>query len=680
MSIQEFLQELWNGREGAGICETEYITAPPASVEDDLPLRKAQEDKLYRALCQRGRQILLYAPGGMGKTHMARKLFYRLHGKYKRMAWVCYGSGIRESLTMPQLDNTSDNPDVRFVDFIHALEEEPDTILFIDDAKESAVNDRVLAQLTGLGITILLTSRCKKIPPYESWEMETVTSRECAELFYAHYRKDPKRKYKFAVETLADRMERNVYAIRLLATVAGEPVELPQMAAALECGSLMDHIGQLMVFSGLTEGQREMLHCLSLMPNSEMPEELVSWFSFPAVGLEKLIEKGWLIHNKDANSLVLHDLLREYCNREEPNHRILKTFVTGALGENYNRGVAPHAPATFKGKILAFQTRAIDLMEKYWDSPMDLALACNIVGLQFYWFGNYRNALEYCCKSLKLQEEILSHNYLNLANTYNNVGGIYGALGNHALSKDYLLKGLAIREKELPEDHPDLAASYNNVGAIYNALGEHEKALEYQLKGLAICEKKLFNDPSNLATSYNNVGGTYGKLGNHEKSLEYLLLGLSIREKSLPSDHPDLANSYNNLGGIYRDLGDYTKALDYHLKCLTACEKSLPSNHPSLATFYNNLGDIYGKLGDYANALDYQLKSYSVWTKILPPNYSQMAWSCNNIAIAYKNMEQYKLALKWAHQAWDFAQHAFPDEHPARKNFHDLVKILEQNN
>lgn len=642
MSIRSLLKRLRSDRNELASRESECITACPAPVTGDFPLRESQEDKLYKALCQRGRQILLYGPGGMGKTHMARKLFYRMRGEYKRMAWVSYGAGIRESMTMPQMENASDNPDVRFVEFIQALEEEPDTILFIDDAKENAVDDLVLAQLTGLGITILLTSRCENIPPYESWRLETVTDQECADLFYAHYTKDSKQKYRSYVENLANQMGRNIFAMRLLAAVTGEPDGLTRMDEVLKEGDLMDYIGHLMESSELTDSQREVIRCLSLMPSSEMPEELVDWFGFPKADIEALVEKGWLIRSRktegqkrEAESLILHDLVREYSNQKDPGVCTLEIFLKGALGDDFCKSTETDYSPNFKGKILELQVRAITLMEKFWSEPKDLAQAYNSLGIEFRKFGSYRRALE------------------------------------------YLKMGLELREKLLPVDDLALAISYNSVGSVYGDLGDHEKELEYLLRSLDIREKVLTGDNPDLATSYNNLGLTYGDLGDSNKELEYLLKAKSIREKALSMDDPDMATTYNNLGTAYEALGDNEKARDYLLKAIAILEK-VQSESQVLATLYNNIGVIYGKTGNSEEQMHYCYRAFKLQEKILPEYHPDIALSCHNIAKAYLDKKQYETALSWETKACRIANQSLTPEHPYRKKYEETVESIEQ--
>lgn len=558
-----------------------YLTSLPAPTEGDYPLRKRQEDQLYRALCQRGSAIMLHGPGGMGKTHMARSLFYRLRRKYQRLAWVEYGTDLRTSLTPVPQEGLTENPDARFARFMKVLGEDPrNTILFIDDAKECAADDPALAQITGMGITIFLTSRCPEIRPYESRKLEKVTVSECVGLFYANYREDPGRGCRKTVEALVESLDRNVFAVLLLARVAGKKENLPRIARQLRSGDLMDHIGQMMECAELTAEQEQLLRCLALTNSGELDEDLVSWMEFPDSDVEALVRKGWLVRNRETECLVLHDLVREYYRQEPPDRRTLERFIKGALGEDFHSGAKAHAPAAFKGKALDFQVRAVELMEQYWDSKVDLARACNNVGSGFSRFGDHRRALEFHRKALEIRERVLPPDHPDLAISYNNVGSTYDDLGDHAKALEFLRKALEIQEKVLSPDHPDLAISYGNVGSIYGKLGDYPKALDFRWRALEIHERVLSSDDPDLATSYNNLGYTYGKLGDRDKQLEYYRKALEIRERVLSRNDPLIAQSSSNIAVVYEEQQQYETALGWMRRALEIAEHSLPEDHP----------------------------------------------------------------------------------------------------
>lgn len=616
--------------------EPTYLTALPAPTEGDYPLRKRQEDRLYRALSCRGSAIMLHGPGGMGKTHMARSLFYRLRRKYRRLAWVEYGNDLRTALTLMPQKGVIEKPDVRFARFMKELRKNPrDTILFIDDAKECAGEDPVLAQITGMGITVFLTSRCPEIASYESWELDPVTDSECVGLFYTNYQENLDRQYYKTVEKLVQSLDRNVFALLLLARVAGKKENLPHLAKALEKGTLMDHIGQLMGFSGLTDNQLEILHCLSLTPSSEILDNLVEWLNFPQDELEVLVEKGWLTRNPEMKSFILHDIVREYNKDRHPNRHTLERFLKSVLGENFCKSAETDLPADLRWKILEMQVYAIALMEKYWDTPRDLAEAYDNVGIGFREFGSYRRALEYIQMGLEVKK------------------GIY------------------------PRDDLDLATSYHNIGSVYGDLGQFENAHEYLLKALAIRERILDEDNLDLANTYNNLGLAYGDLGFHNEELSYLLKALAIREKVLPEDEICLGTSYINVGTAYNAAEKYRMALDYLLKARVVLEKSRTESL-ELAILYNNLGVVCGKAGEDEDPMTYYLKALKIQEKALPQCHADRSVTYHNISKAYCDKKMYVEALEWARKALDVANQSLEVDHMYRKIYQEEVEYLIQ--
>ena len=644
--------------------EPEYLTQLPAPIEHEYPLRTKQENELFRKLQKKGTQILLYGAGGVGKTHMARKLFYRLRPYYKYMAWVEYGSDIRKALTPPPVGQ--EREEERFIRIMKQLEEcAEDTILFIDDAKENAMDDVLLAQLTGFPMTILVTSRCAEISPYQTVELAPLRPRERIELFFASYPWGKSKQLLPTVDTLVRKLEGNVFAILLFARFVGREKELTKLVEKTEKGALKDWIALLINKAGLTQEEEKLLRCLSYLPSGKIARKIAESFGFGEEVIESLIDKHWILRSEGSENLFLHDLIREHFSRAQIDVEVRDRFIKGAFGEDYTTGYGPSWTPEQKKQWLEFQTVALKMMEDLQEKEAEnIAMMRNTVGVEILDFGNYLQALEYLKKALSIREKILPSEHPDLAWSYNNVGGAYGKLGDWEKALEYSKKALSIREKVLRSEHPDLALSYNNVGGAYGKLGEWEKALEYLKKALSIWEKSLPSEHPDLATSYNNVGSAYGELGDWEKALEYLKKALSIREKVLPPEHPDLALSYHNVGYAHGELGDREKALDYFKKALSILEEILPPEHPDLAHYYNNVGSAYGKLGDREKELEYFKKALSIREKRLPPEHPDLATSYNNVGCAYGELGDWEKALEYLKKALSILEKSLPPEHP----------------
>ncbi|CAF1638517.1 unnamed protein product [Adineta ricciae] len=293
--------------------------------------------------------------------------------------------------------------------------------------------------------------------------------------------------------------------------------------------------------------------------------------------------------------------------------------------------------------------------------------------------GDYKMAIEYYEKALKIQETTLPSNHPSLATSYSNIALVYDKMGEYSKALSFFEKALEIEEKTLPSNHPDLAQSYNNIGLVYYNMGEYSKALSFYEKALEIREKTLPSNHPDLAQSYNNIGGVYDSMGEYSKALSFYEKALEIREKTLPSNHPSLATSYNNIGFVYYNMGEYSKALSFYEKALEIWGKTLPSNHPSLAASYNNIGLVYNNMGEYSKALSFYEKAFEIREKTLPSNHPSLATSYNNIGAVYQNMGEYSKAYSFYEKALEISGKSLPSNHPDLATSYNNIGLVYNN-
>lgn len=210
--------------------------------------------------------------------------------------------------------------------------------------------------------------------------------------------------------------------------------------------------------------------------------------------------------------------------------------------------------------------------------------------------GEYRKALAFYGKSLKIRQENLPPNHPDLAKTYNNIGVAYCFMRKYSKALSSHEKALEIRQQSLSSNHPDLAKSYHNIGWVYLSMDEYSKALPYYEKALAIRQKSLPPNHPDLAASYNNMGLVYFNMDEYLRALAYYEKALAIQEQSLPWNHPDLACCYNNIGWIYENLGEYAKAHLFCKRALHIAEQTLPLHHPAVQEYRGNSDRIKRKL------------------------------------------------------------------------------------
>jgi tetratricopeptide (TPR) repeat protein len=220
----------------------------------------------------------------------------------------------------------------------------------------------------------------------------------------------------------------------------------------------------------------------------------------------------------------------------------------------------------------------------------------NQIGLAKYNQGEYKEAIKFYEKALKIKEKTLPANHPALAIFYNNIGNVYYKMNEYQKALSSHEKALEIRQISLCPDDPELAMSYNNIGNVHDTMDEHSKALSYYEKNLEIIRKTLPPNHPDLAMSYNNIGNAYYNMGEYSKALSFHEKALDIKQKILRPNHPDLAVSYNNIGNVYFSTCDYPKAVSFYELAVNVGQRSLPANHPELQTWLKNLNKAKEKL------------------------------------------------------------------------------------
>ena len=158
--------------------------------------------------------------------------------------------------------------------------------------------------------------------------------------------------------------------------------------------------------------------------------------------------------------------------------------------------------------------------------------------------GNYKKALKYYNKSLKLYEE-LGTSSDDLSRTE----------GREALAKS---------------GRKGMSDSYNNIGGIHRFQGNYPKALEYYQKSLKI--KEELGEREGIAMTIGNIAGLNIKLKNYTKAIEHANKGLNIA-KEIGALYIE-RGTYKLLFTAYEGLNNTDKALKYY-KLYTEAKDSL---------------------------------------------------------------------------------------------------------
>ncbi|MBG6132257.1 CHAT domain-containing protein [Aquimarina sp. EL_43] len=258
--------------------------------------------------------------------------------------------------------------------------------------------------------------------------------------------------------------------------------------------------------------------------------------------------------------------------------------------------------------------------------------------------SDYKTALDYYEKGLKIRTRIYAKDHPAIANSYSRIGYMYYVKKDYNKAMKYQEKALDMRIKAFGENHLDIAYSYILIGNIFFMHRKYDKALWYYQKSLIIREEQLGGYDLRTAMSYFNIGLTYDIKEEYDKALPYFDQALSIRINILDRNHKDIAICYRVIGLAYKNQGAYDKALPYFEKYLSVAVNG--NEKASIVTALNYMGLIYKNRGEYKKALYYYNQAININGS---KKYTHAVY--NNVGVVYKDKGAYDKALKYYKKA-----------------------------
>jgi serine phosphatase RsbU (regulator of sigma subunit) len=233
--------------------------------------------------------------------------------------------------------------------------------------------------------------------------------------------------------------------------------------------------------------------------------------------------------------------------------------------------------------------------------------AWNTLGMSDRKKGNFKEALEFHFKALKLAEaHKLSNHYFYT--TYSALCLAYLEQGNYTPSIEYGYKCLHATEVE--KDTLQMAIVNNNLANIFFRINNYEKALVHYKNALNIAI--LLGNTYGQALITCNIGSVYYQLEKQDSAKIYFDRSLAIDRQI--GDVSGEATNYLNIGSYYQQKKQYQLAIENFFKAEKIFKEL--EMEPNLADIYFNLADVNYDLGNYTAAKNYGEHSLSLAKKI----------------------------------------------------------------
>lgn len=351
---------------------------------------------------------------------------------------------------------------------------------------------------------------------------------------------------------------------------------------------------------------------------------------------------------------------------------------------------------------------------------LDASLTAEIfyaLGKLYANLGDYKKALTYNMRSMKLQETVVNdlevviqENFLieqcykfeherkfnECINTfdqyvterikkqgiksvgkgvvYQRIAECYKNLPENDLDSQalYLNKSLIVKTRIYGDNNPQIASDYVEFAVVNKERGEKDVALEYFTRALKIYEDMEGDNDFMIAELKLNVGMLLREIDNFSEAIENITASLNYFENNSSVDIMLEWKAITELGNTFLEADETGAALEYYEKSDIICQKDNYSNKACAAITFYNLGDAYRKLNKKRDAAKYYEKALAFEEEINGPNTFVAGALETNIALIYKSVGDQEKALLHLEKA----QSAYEKSVGTSHNNYKYVNVL----
>ena len=680
--------------------EREFVVTHNANIKpvSYFTGRETELQELRQRIEDGRKSVLVSGMGGIGKTHICRKLFEEYlnkhaegkDGTFKHIGYIEYngdmGSSLQKCLKFKQQDSPEQNLEAAWRE-LEYLASDGELLLFVDNVDKPMWADPGLQQLNSIPGAVVLTSRQASFSDeFEPYQIGFLGMEQCKEIYEKIRFRGSSRKVgleevedlEYVIESLAGKHTITVEFLAHLARIKlwtvkrlRKELEKKGFRLAFHKGGELINIQKsyevLYDLSQLSEAEQNILEAFSIFSYIPLESDVCNQWLLSDAGvseeddiLMRLYQKGWLQFDIEQESYMLHPVFAQFiyekCKPKSARHmELIESCKKNLLIPKSGSGLKNQWCIPFAENILE---------RLYTIKCLGQAEFMEILAALLEHLAVYDKAEELHKKCLDIRGDILGENHIDTARSYNNLACVYEAKGEYVQAETLCEKSLQIREKVLGINNPATAKGYSNLGVLYSILGKYGKAEEMHKKSLKIRTKILGDDQLDTAYSYRNLAEVYVYQGKYSDAEGLHKKSLQILEGEFGKHHLEIANSYNNLAKIYSIQGKCAIAEKSYEKSLQIRRELLGEDHPDTASVYSNLVGVYMDMGNYEKAQEMGEKSLQIRESVFGNSHPDTADSYRNLAEVYVCQGDYKQAEEMHKKSLLIMKKVFGEMHP----------------
>jgi Tfp pilus assembly protein PilF len=208
--------------------------------------------------------------------------------------------------------------------------------------------------------------------------------------------------------------------------------------------------------------------------------------------------------------------------------------------------------------------------------------------------GKYAEAERMYQRALRIREQRLGPEHLQMADLLSNLAALYFDQGRYAEAEPLGTRALHIRERQLGSEHPDVAHALNNLAEVYRDQGKYAEAEQMYKRALHIQEQQSRPEYFWVASSLDGLATLYQKQGKYAEAEPLYLRALTILEPEYPYQASFVLN---NLADLYSHQEKYIDAESLYQRALCISEQEVGRDHPHTQSICKDYAFLLRTLG-----------------------------------------------------------------------------------
>lgn len=333
--------------------EREFVVTHNANIKpvSYFTGRETELQELRQRIEEGRKSVLVSGMGGIGKTHICRKLFTEYvnrHAKdksapFRYIGYIEYagdmGSSLRNCLKYKKQDSPENNEEAAWRE-LEYLSSNGELLLFVDNVNVSMGQDPGLKRLMSIPGAIVLTSRRRAFSKeFEAYRIGFLSTEKCREIYEKIRFEDGKTRVatkevpdlEYIIDILA---ARHTITVEFLAHLAwdrrwsvhelrekldGDKFQLEYVDEEDNLVNIQKSYEKLYDLSELSHPEQNILEAFSVFPYIPLPSETCNeWLLADADDsanddiLMGLYRKGWLQFDENQKSYALHPVFAQF--------------------------------------------------------------------------------------------------------------------------------------------------------------------------------------------------------------------------------------------------------------------------------------------------------------------------------------------------------------------------------